>query len=76
MHSWCSKCKKWFVQQQTYSIALSVSCILELVATQNVAVTLLKKKDFLTAMYINEKAVLKHIYRESLQVTHIQGLSH
>ena len=42
-------------------MALSVSCILELVATLDVAVTLLKKKDFLTALCImNEKHVLRH----------------
>ena len=74
MYSWCSKCKKWFVQQQTlYSMALSVSRILELVATLDVAV---KRKDFL---YItNEKQCLNItiLYSESLQVTHIQRLSH
>ena len=44
-------------------MAISVSCmhILELDATLDAAVTLLKKEDFLTAMYnMNEKAVLRH----------------
>ena len=41
-----------FVQQQKlYFMALSVSCILVLIATLDAAVTLLKKEVFLSAMY-------------------------
>ena len=82
-----TECKKWFMyvfvqQQKLYSMACTFCELLVLIAALDAAVTLLKKKYFLTAMvytciWMNKQCLnITTIYRESLQVTHLQGLSH